>query len=315
MVIISDKLVQDYVSGANFMWLEITGKCQLQCEHCYAESGPSGTHGNMQAEDWIRVIDDAADAGVMFVQFIGGEPTLHPALPSLIRQANSRGLKVEIFSNLVYVTAALWEVFKLPNVSLATSYYSTRDDVHDQITGRNLSHRKTKDNIGRAVSSGIELRVGIIDVNDAQDTEAARAELLGLGVSDNRIGLDYSRGVGRGGSQPTDPIDEFCGNCSGGVLAVLPDGNTHPCVFSRQPEFLLGNVLDGGLSTILDGPALRETRALMQKSFDARRSGADDAVNAPQPDCWPYCAPNCSPSCSPSCVPMGNCRPVVGPPY
>jgi MoaA/NifB/PqqE/SkfB family radical SAM enzyme len=24
----------------SFVWLEITGKCQLECAHCYADSGP-----------------------------------------------------------------------------------------------------------------------------------------------------------------------------------------------------------------------------------------------------------------------------------
>jgi MoaA/NifB/PqqE/SkfB family radical SAM enzyme len=27
----------------SFVWLEVTGKCQLRCPHCYAESGPNAT--------------------------------------------------------------------------------------------------------------------------------------------------------------------------------------------------------------------------------------------------------------------------------
>jgi MoaA/NifB/PqqE/SkfB family radical SAM enzyme len=45
------------VQELNFVWLEITGKCQLSCEHCYAASGPHGSHGTMDADDWRRVID------------------------------------------------------------------------------------------------------------------------------------------------------------------------------------------------------------------------------------------------------------------
>ena len=47
-------------SALRFLWLEITGKCQLACEHCYAESGPKGTNGVMTVEDWQRVIDEAS---------------------------------------------------------------------------------------------------------------------------------------------------------------------------------------------------------------------------------------------------------------
>ncbi|MBO0880190.1 MAG: radical SAM protein [Mycobacterium sp.] len=64
----------------SFLWLEITGRCQLACVHCYADSGPAGTHGSMRRADWLRVMDQAARMGVRMVQFIGGEPTLHPRI-------------------------------------------------------------------------------------------------------------------------------------------------------------------------------------------------------------------------------------------
>ena len=103
-----------------FVWLEVTGKCQLRCTHCYAESGPSGTHGMMGAADWLRVIDQAVGLGVKMVQFIGGEPTLYPWLKLLVEHALRQGLSVEIFSNLVHITDDLWEVFSQPGISLAT---------------------------------------------------------------------------------------------------------------------------------------------------------------------------------------------------
>lgn len=89
------------------LWLEVTARCQLACRRCYASSGPTGTHGTMTTEDWQRVISEAATAGVTVVQLIGGEPTLHPGLPQMIRHALAAGLEVEAFSNLVHVTPAL----------------------------------------------------------------------------------------------------------------------------------------------------------------------------------------------------------------
>jgi len=72
------------------VWLEITGNCQLRCEHCYAESGPQGTDGAMTMADWARVIDQVTALGATMVQFIGGEPTLHRGLPDLVRRAERR---------------------------------------------------------------------------------------------------------------------------------------------------------------------------------------------------------------------------------
>jgi hypothetical protein len=109
-------------AALSFLWLEITGKCQLRCVHCYAESGPQGTHGTMKTDNWRRVIDEAATLGTRMVQFIGGEPTLHPALSELVGHVLSRGMTVEVFSNLVHVSSHLWSVFSRPGVRLATSY-------------------------------------------------------------------------------------------------------------------------------------------------------------------------------------------------
>jgi sulfatase maturation enzyme AslB (radical SAM superfamily) len=64
--------------GTSFLELEITGFCQPKCRHCYAGSSPEGDHGTMTADDWERVIDNAQALSVDTVQFIGGEPTLHP---------------------------------------------------------------------------------------------------------------------------------------------------------------------------------------------------------------------------------------------
>jgi len=60
------------MGSLSFIWAEITGRCQLACTHGYAESGPIGTHGTMDRDDWMRVIDDAAGLGTQMIQFIGG---------------------------------------------------------------------------------------------------------------------------------------------------------------------------------------------------------------------------------------------------
>jgi MoaA/NifB/PqqE/SkfB family radical SAM enzyme len=94
----------------------------------------------MTVGGWKAVIDQCVDADVSDVQFIGGEPTLHPHLTDLVAYALDRGLMVEVFSNLVRVTPAMWEVFSRPGFSLATSYYSDEAAQHDAITRGRGSH-------------------------------------------------------------------------------------------------------------------------------------------------------------------------------
>lgn len=274
------------------LWLEITGRCQLECVHCYADSGPQGGHGTMTLPDWERIVDESADLGVDMVQFIGGEPTLHPNLPGLIDRALGRGLDVEVFTNLVHVTPALWETFARPGVCLATSWYSDDPAEHAAIT-RRRTHARTYANIAEAVRRSIPLRVGIIGMSDEQRTAQAHQILSDLGVTE--IGVDRLRQVGRGIRDRQASTAELCGNCGDGVAAVGPDGNVWPCVFSRWLS--CGNVLNTSLIDVLNSDAftaaLGELRATM-----------------PQLKCAPdMCNPQCGPSCSPACNPKGDCRP------
>lgn len=332
-----------------FLWLEITGKCQLQCVHCYAESSPSGSHGAMTLADWLRVITQAKELGVAMVQFIGGEPTMHPDFFTLARHALSLGLEVEVYSNLMLVTEKQWELFGMPGVRLATSYYSADAAQHEAITGRARSYERTKANIAEVVRRSIPLRVGMIGVVEGQQVDQARAELQQMGVTD--IGYDQLRQVGRGIRDLQASAEQLCGNCAGGVMAISASGEVWPCVFSRWLP--IGNMLTQSLAQVVYGPARAETRAALQEEFAKRnpdmcnpctpgcnpgwcmpgdgtgcrppgKVGAQDAQHQragnPSADCNP-CGPNCSPSwdgrnteqpaaCNP-CTP--NCSPSCNP--
>lgn len=306
----------------SFVWLEITGRCQLSCSHCYAGSGPAGSHGRMTMNDWLRVIDEAAELGVDWVQFIGGEPTLHPGLASLIQHAKSRALRVEVFSNLVRIGPRLWPVFSECGVELATSWYSDEAEEHVAITGR-ATYERTLANIRQALAWSIPLRVGIIGVRQSQRTREAWALLESAGVTN--IGYDDMRQIGRGARHRDAGVAELCGSCADGVLAVSPSGDVWPCVFSRWLP--AGNVLDQPLAEITAGPALAEIRADLGKAFAERNRPRtackpDCTPNAPckpdrqcrpdqhchPDDCMPKCAPRCSPSCHP-CAPSRRCPP------
>lgn len=264
----------------SFMWLEITGKCQLRCRHCYADSGPQGTHGSMATADWTRVIDQASDLGVSLVQYIGGEPTLHPDLQTLVHHTLDRGIGVEVYTNLVRVTAELWRLFEEPGVRLATSYYSPDAVEHNSITMR-PSHDRTWANIREALRRRIPLRVGVVETTQEQRVLAAVDELRTAGVTD--ISVDRLRQVGRGVRDQAPGMNQLCGRCGDGVLAVAPDGETFPCVFSRWLS--MGNVTQRSLAEIHAGAA--EMRATLGQAFvsrsDRRCPPNDGGCGGPNP--------------------------------
>ncbi|MEU5163061.1 radical SAM protein [Streptomyces sp. NPDC020875] len=281
------------------LWLDLTRKCQLSCGHCYNASGPDGTHGAMRRDDWIVVVDNAAERGIARVQLIGGEPTLHPDALALARHILSVGLDLEVFTNLVSVTDEWWQIFQHRASTLATSYYSDQAGEHDRIT-RRPSHARTRANIVKALKFGIKPVVSIIQCEDDQRIDAARAELVGLGVE--RIKIDRIRPFGRAacGSDRSPDLSGLCGKCGTDRAAVGPDGDVTPCVFT--PSLSVGNILDSSLGGILDGPVMRGTKALIRESVRKGGGGGDD-------DGGNKCNPGTVPEeCSPG-HPNSSCTP------
>jgi MoaA/NifB/PqqE/SkfB family radical SAM enzyme len=290
------------------LWLEITGQCQLTCQHCYAGSGPDGTHGTMTAGDWEHVIGQAAALGTRIVQFIGGEPTMHPDLPRLIRCALGHGLTVEVYTNLVHVSPEMWEAFSLAGVQLATSWYSDDRDKHEQVTGRD-TWRQTKANVGKALRRGIPLRAGVIDgIVYGQRAAEGKRQLVQLGIRD--VGTDTIRQFGRGAVP--DP-SQACGHCGHGRAAVLPDGTVTPCPMTRW--LAAGNVRDTPLSDIMAGVTGLAERVIPQRVADCAPHCAPVQDDFCKPSAQEPCDPNIRTvtACNPTCIPDSYCNPLCTP--
>jgi MoaA/NifB/PqqE/SkfB family radical SAM enzyme len=260
------------------IWAELTGNCQLNCIHCYADSGPSGSHGKMTAKNWMNLVDDAKSLGASMVQFIGGEPTMHPQFPAILRHAIRTGIEVEVYTNLVHVTDEVWDLLTAPKVSLAFSYYSKDAAQHNAVTMRN-SHSATRRNAAKAVSLRIPIRAGVIYTGAGQ-VDGAKEDLRTLGIT--RIGVDRIRAVGRGGG---NDISELCGRCGRGVAAVSPDGEVWPCVFSRWMP--VGNVLTSSLAEIMAGRAMADAVASIPNGRSGRCDPDTCRPGTPPSSCGP----------------------------
>ncbi|MDX3122765.1 radical SAM protein [Streptomyces scabiei] len=270
-----------------FLELELTQRCQLTCPSlCYAKAGPTQGHGDMTGDDWKRLISEAAAIGVKKVQFIGGEPTMHPDFEALVHHALADGLDVQVYSNLYRVKHDHWELFQHPKVSLATSYYSDVAEEHERVTARKGSHAATRANIVQALTRGIPLQVGIVEVFDGQRTAEAREELLSLGV--RTVNTDRVRSVGRG-EVHIPSVNDLCGRCADGRAAIMTDGTVTPCVLGRFLQ--TGNAKTDGLATVFGGQRWADTAASIP-----RRTASSDCTPADSNDCDPANTEACDPA-------------------
>lgn len=77
--------------------LELTHRCPLQCPYCSNPIELERAKGELSTDEWRRVLDEAAELGVLQVHFSGGEPTVRRDLPELVAHARRIGL----YSNLI----------------------------------------------------------------------------------------------------------------------------------------------------------------------------------------------------------------------
>jgi len=311
------------IGNLSFLWLEITQTCNLVCQHCYTDSSPRRPlDEGMSLADWVTVLEQARKVHCDSVQFIGGEPMLHPQLMTLVECASNLGFRyIEIYSNGTRIDKAMAARLKQFGVRVALSVYSAEPAVHDRITGKTGSHARTMRAIRHLREADVPVRASVVEFDPANLQNAGVTALLSeIGVTDVRS--DHLRKVGRGGQHSGDIDDELCGGCWRGRLCITASGNTYPCVFSRHVD--LGDIHDG-LPVILGSERLhsfRHSHRLRSEKLD--RANEVGCGKGCQPECLPGvpCRPGagpCTPQCSPShkppppepCAPS-QCQPDRG---
>ncbi len=291
------------------LWLELTSLCNLECVHCYADSGPYHQDvGALTESDYVALIKSANKLGCQRIQFIGGEPTLVPYLPRLLLATRSCSFEsVEVYTNATHLTDELVGSFLSNHVDVAVSFYSDVPEVHDAVTRRRGSHAATIAGIKKLVSAGVQTRVSVIRMSQNTDRMLQTKELIEeLGVCD--VSFDDVRQIGRGRDgldpkQMPDVTQELCGQCGYRRLAVLPSGFVTPCIMSRK--CVIGSVKQESLERLIASPKLFEFRSSIRI--------ADAALFAAEEPRSPQCSPNKNPNTSPQCSPNKTCSPVTAP--
>jgi radical SAM protein with 4Fe4S-binding SPASM domain len=147
--------------------IEITLRCNLACVHCYNfDRGRPYTKEDvgreLTPEEIIRVIDELADAGCLFLSFTGGEALLHPQLETFVRHARKRRFHVKVKTNGATLSAAKVQMLADAGVRrIDVSLYGATPATHDAFTARAGSFDKTMRGIRTARQAEIQVRANM----------------------------------------------------------------------------------------------------------------------------------------------------------
>jgi radical SAM protein with 4Fe4S-binding SPASM domain len=145
----------------------LTYRCNLACAFCYAGCGTPGTRPRAEGPelttaDARRVIEILArDALVPSISFTGGECTLRPDLPELVRLARELGLRTNLITNGVRCREPAYPE-RLAAAGLHSAQVSLEGPdgrVHDRLTRRRGSFEKTLAGVGNLRAAGIRTHV------------------------------------------------------------------------------------------------------------------------------------------------------------
>ena len=141
------------------MW-ECTNACNLRCSHCLTDSG-FPLKGELTTKEAYQLFEILQQIGVKEIDFTGREPTLRKDLVELVDYAKNLNLKVNLFTNGTADLNLYSKLTKYIN-AVQLSIYSTKEQVHDSITGVKGSLRRALRTLKLLKDSGVDLIISFI---------------------------------------------------------------------------------------------------------------------------------------------------------
>lgn len=138
--------------------IDISSRCNENCIHCYIPANKK--NGMMFKEMFDDILMQCIDMKVLNITISGGEPMLNPLLNSFLLECGQNNFSVNLLSNLTLLSEELLDILsENPLFSVQTSLYAMVEDVHDSITNRTGSFRKTMASIAKLQKRNIPLQI------------------------------------------------------------------------------------------------------------------------------------------------------------
>lgn len=147
------------ISGA----FELTPRCNLNCRMCYvhlpAEEIPK--HGReLTAKEWLRIAEEAREAGTMWLCVTGGEPLMHPEFPEIWKGLCEMGFFITLQTNGTMIekeTAELLE--RYPPRGAKITLYGSNDQVYEAVCRVKQGFTRAHAGIRRLMEMGIPIQL------------------------------------------------------------------------------------------------------------------------------------------------------------
>lgn len=151
---------------------ELTPYCNLKCKMCYVRE--DFLQKELSTKEWINIIKQARDNGMMFCLFTGGEIFLRKDFIEIYETTYDLGVITSLYTNGTLITEEIIEVFKKrPPESISITLYGGNNETYYKVTGDNKGFDKVKKGIKLLKAADIRLAVRTIPIYEIyQDINA-----------------------------------------------------------------------------------------------------------------------------------------------
>jgi len=267
---------------------ELTHRCPLHCVYCSNPLELKHRADELSTQDWSRVFREAAEAGVLQIDFTGGEPLARPDIVDLVRSAREAGLYVNLItSGMPLDEARLDELVQAGLDHIQLSFQGAAEESANEFSGTKahaqklrvlewLKHRRVALTLNfvihRRNMDQLPEMLAIAESSSANRIEFANVQYYGWAFS-NRENLlptreQLDRSVEfmkhaqerlRGRMQVEYVVPDYYAKypkaCMGGwgqkMILITPNGDVLPCHAARIiPGMQFENVKSGSIRDI-----------------------------------------------------------------
>jgi pyrroloquinoline quinone biosynthesis protein E len=124
---------------------ELTHRCPLHCVYCSNPLELGRRADELSTEVWSRVFREAAEAGVLQVDFTGGEPLTRPDIVELVRAARGAGLYVNLITSGLPLDEARLDELVLAGLDhIQLSFQGATEESANEISGTKAHAQKLR---------------------------------------------------------------------------------------------------------------------------------------------------------------------------
>lgn len=170
------------------MNLMVTGKCNLNCLHCFNAKDNAPLNTELSYEQIINILDQANDIGVHTFTLTGGEPLVHRRFLDIVRAIYERNMIIfELNTNGLLLTQKMLDVFKELGCYPLIKISFDGVGYHNWIRQHPKAEEMTIKAIELCIKNGFRVKAQVQVNRKNVDVMMETAKLL------NRMGVDEMR--------------------------------------------------------------------------------------------------------------------------